>query len=332
MTDHPYPLIASAQKGESFAKVLERLEQYEADAVILKVEFDWIKAGANNALEAAYKVLVQQPFFWNGGAKDLSFQEKEYIDHYFHPMCHTVAGALKRFQKLVQQGRAPGALRDAIIAFLTEAAPLGERVGALKSKIGKRPPAVTKTSIEREERDAKAMTCQCCARGILAETGVIAHHGYQRPGMGWQTDSCFGARALPFEVSRDNLGEYIEAIKARIERTEIAIIATTNETNKLAFTFQDKAKPRSYGRYDETTIFVNRATFPEALEVYRASAPYPAHRDPSFDRLKAERLANLEGELRHLQAHLIRQQGRYNGWKQTHRREGDAWVALECVA
>ena len=47
-------------------------------------------------------------------------------------------------------------------------------------------------------------TCQICGRAILAKTGLIAHHGYQRPdGRGYQTASCPGARELPYEVSRD---------------------------------------------------------------------------------------------------------------------------------
>ena len=28
-------------------------------------------------------------------------------------------------------------------------------------------------------------------------------HGYERPGHGWQTGSCMGAKNLPFEVDRD---------------------------------------------------------------------------------------------------------------------------------
>lgn len=46
-------------------------------------------------------------------------------------------------------------------------------------------------------------TCQICARPILSKLGLIAHHGYQRPGGGWQTASCIGARHLPYEVSCD---------------------------------------------------------------------------------------------------------------------------------
>lgn len=55
-----------------------------------------------------------------------------------------------------------------------------------------------------------AMTCQCCGRPIMAKGGTVAHHGYERPAYGYQTASCFGARALPFEVSRDALGEWLD--------------------------------------------------------------------------------------------------------------------------
>jgi hypothetical protein len=55
-------------------------------------------------------------------------------------------------------------------------------------------------------------TCQICERTIKAKTGVIAHHGYQRPGDGWQTASCFGARNLPYEVSCDRIQPYIDMV------------------------------------------------------------------------------------------------------------------------
>lgn len=55
--------------------------------------------------------------------------------------------------------------------------------------------------------------CQICERDIKARTGVIAHHGYQRPGDGWQTASCFGARKLPYEESCDAIQPYIDTVK-----------------------------------------------------------------------------------------------------------------------
>ncbi|MEO1658133.1 MAG: hypothetical protein AAFR65_10445 [Pseudomonadota bacterium] len=67
-------------------------------------------------------------------------------------------------------------------------------------------------------------TCQICARAIKANTGVIAHHGYQRPhGWGHQTASCPGSRELPFEESCAALRGYIEhtlrPAKAQAEAT-----------------------------------------------------------------------------------------------------------------
>lgn len=59
-------------------------------------------------------------------------------------------------------------------------------------------------------------TCQICGRDIKANTGVIAHHGYQRPdrGSGWQTASCFGARHKPYEVACDAIPLAIGRAKA----------------------------------------------------------------------------------------------------------------------
>lgn len=67
-------------------------------------------------------------------------------------------------------------------------------------------------------------TCQICGREIKSKNGVIAHHGYRRPEYGWQTQSCFGARHLPYELSCgaiplaiDHLKEYIKATKKALE-------------------------------------------------------------------------------------------------------------------
>lgn len=55
--------------------------------------------------------------------------------------------------------------------------------------------------------------CQICARDIKAKTGVIAHHGYTRPGYGWQTESCMGARYPSYEESRDRIPAVLDAYK-----------------------------------------------------------------------------------------------------------------------
>lgn len=65
--------------------------------------------------------------------------------------------------------------------------------------------------------------CQICEREIKANTGVIAHHGYQRPdrGSGWQTASCFGARYLPYEKSCDRIAPYIQMVTEYVENQKL---------------------------------------------------------------------------------------------------------------
>jgi hypothetical protein len=65
--------------------------------------------------------------------------------------------------------------------------------------------------------------CQICGRAIKAKSGVIAHHGYTRPGHGWgQTRSCAGARHLPYDVAHDVLDMELEAMAKRISEAEAA--------------------------------------------------------------------------------------------------------------
>jgi hypothetical protein len=68
-------------------------------------------------------------------------------------------------------------------------------------------------------------TCQICGREIKAKKGIIAHHGYQRPGQGWQTSSCFGARWRPYEVACDALPPAIESCERFIAMQEVALAA-----------------------------------------------------------------------------------------------------------
>lgn len=66
-------------------------------------------------------------------------------------------------------------------------------------------------------------TCQICGRAIKAAKGLIAHHGYRRPGHGWQTASCFGAKYRPYEVACDALPPAIKSLEAYIEHERIAL-------------------------------------------------------------------------------------------------------------
>jgi len=323
------PARFSRANAADFLKGLEALDRYEGEGLLIKTEHDWLKAAFNNAFEKAWQTTVREPFFNDGRYKERTFAEQELESKLgLYPQTHTVSGYLKKVEKATA---ADGPMRTAMLSILRELVHVGARVVAAKALIGKRPPSKTsKTAIAQAERDAKAMTCQCCGRGILAETGVIAHHGFERPGTGWQTDSCYGARELPFEVSRDALGTYIEMIKQRIVWANESHARVEAEQGALTLRFRAKDAKRSMlgGGYEETVIAVTRATFDAAYAEYLEKVAYRHSPDPTFDRIKAATLRQIESELKHLEQHRVQQQARYDGWSQTHERAGDLWVTL----
>lgn len=79
------------------------------------------------------------------------------------------------------------------------------------------------------QQQAPPQTCQICGRAIaVSPTGIIAHHGYTRPGAGWQTPSCFGARKPSYQLSRDALGPYInltQAFKDRQDAERVSLLS-----------------------------------------------------------------------------------------------------------
>jgi hypothetical protein len=100
-------------------------------------------------------------------------------------------------------------------------------------------------------------TCQICGRQIKANTGLIAHHGYQRPGQGWQTASCFGARWRPYEVACDALPPAITSISDYIAMREKAfaeLIASPPEV----LTFEKGTWNWKRGAHDKETVTVTR--------------------------------------------------------------------------
>lgn len=95
-------------------------------------------------------------------------------------------------------------------------------------------------------------TCQICARRIMSRVGVIAHHGYTRPGDGWQSASCYGARHLAWEKSCAIIPLAIKAVEAHLatvtraaERHEASppAILTRLDWNKRTV---DVAKPADF--------------------------------------------------------------------------------------
>lgn len=145
-----------------------------------------------------------------------------------------------------------------------------------------------------------ARTCQICGRPIFAGRGMIAHHGYERPGHGYQTASCFGALKLPFEVDRGALGEWIEIIKEYIQNAKAR--AALLETRPKISVKVDKRDAAGRACYDHKG---RRIT--EWVDMNPGDADY--------DRRLGIEQAQTESRLRHLELDLRDQTKRFNDWK-----------------
>lgn len=101
-------------------------------------------------------------------------------------------------------------------------------------------------------------TCQICERDIKARTGFIAHHGYQRPGGGWQTESCWGARHLPYEVSCDQIQPCIDYIKKFVSnQRKIVIDLMQNPPESITDIAYIGATPKTFARPEGFDAVVN---------------------------------------------------------------------------
>lgn len=179
-------------------------------------------------------------------------------------------------------------------------------------------------SAERKAaRDRAAMTCQCCGRRYLANTGVIAHHAYRRPGDGWQTPSCMGARYAPFEQSRDRLGYLVDWYRDQHKAHVASREAVANETEGFTLSYTDYTAPRDprFG-HPSISFIVTRTTF-DALtfehgEKVRHRGVPGSNFWVSFDVEKITELRNRDRTIANILSEWKHQTWRYATWKQTH--------------
>jgi hypothetical protein len=111
-------------------------------------------------------------------------------------------------------------------------------------------------------------TCQICGREIGTTMGVIAHHGYTRPGHGWQTSSCWGAKHVAYEVGHDALDSLIPVIQAQLSlHTEQLADWLANPPATITFT-KDGSYNFQTRKYNKIEVTVERpADFDPKAEV-----------------------------------------------------------------
>jgi hypothetical protein len=174
---------------------------------IPNAEYNALKTDLNRAIEEAFREGLNRHYLQirhNAPTPDqFGFETTKGKEAYYAtPMVHNLAGAYAKF--------APHASGNQYLTewttMLKEWLPWGQVMADLKNKIAKRgdqrlQPAQPKaTTVNPDQIRA---TCACCFRSQAVVRGGrgMAHHGYQRPGLGYQTKSCMGVSYQPYELS-----------------------------------------------------------------------------------------------------------------------------------
>lgn len=194
-------------------------------------------------------------------------------------------------------------------------------------------PTTRPRSAKQMAKDAKARTCQICGRPIFAEIGVIAHHGYERPGDGYQTASCPGARELPFEASKLVLVSHIASMREHLaemravrkgtaaEQVGVFVSYRTPEIGENGRQVHWSGRPQ----YLQKAFTITRATT-DAIKAahvhyfsYSAGHLYGVEAGGEFDALLQRDLKERDAKIVATRIYIDRQQKRADGWKQLER-------------
>lgn len=174
---------------------------------------------------------------------------------------------------------------------------------------------------KQREADEKARTCQICGRPIFAETGLIAHHGYQRPGEGYQTESCQGARELPFESSKAILEQHIRLQAEILTGMRIARNATAAETQPVDLSYEVTrrfdGKPiyhRGSPLRDLVQFSVTRETFADMQAAHPGYFSLSYSGRYTFDEVLSRELAQRDSRIAQQKDYLTWQRGRAAAW------------------
>lgn len=313
------PLLSDRRAGTLIGAV-KVLEDGIAAGSVRNVDFNDAKDTINRAIEEGAAAFLTTGPHSNKHPQSDWWLAAYACEAFVHGASNVVA-ALKR-AKAYQTSLIP------YTTFLTQLLPLVALIQVAKPLIVKRQDQPKVVSPKQAAKLAKSMTCQCCGRAIFAETGVIAHHGYQRPGGGWQTASCAGARELPFEVNRDALGKLIVYLKSWKARAVKGLADAKAERISLTIIFSDYSQKRdAYGRRPTKEIEVTRATFDavkaENANNFRSNGIYY-----DFDYVKENDICSRASAIKKISDEIAVQTQRYNGWKQTHEWNNDTWKKI----
>lgn len=273
-----FPLLLSdARQPDRIRAAIDLFRDGIAAAGIRNVDFQEAKSRLGRALEQAWERQVGAPFFhagrWAEQPEPVQALNQSCNPHSLHDLLSVA--------KRLEASDAAGPAVDAMRALTAEVLPLAEAARELKGLVVKgRAPAPPKPVNPDQIRG----TCSCCFRDTaVIDTGRMAHHGYQRPGDGYQSASCAGVRFPPLEVSTEGLEWLIWSTSEKLG-TDRERLSRRDEMTTITYEAHEKGKlvPRKVSRGEEGWD-----------KTFRAWTRMMEHAVQSGERL----LDHLEGEL-----------------------------------
>lgn len=184
---------------------------------IRKVELDTLKSVLNGACSATWeKHYVDVYLNQTHEQRDASPMSKDEEDLYYKDKgFRNMPLIVKKYAKLAHKS----SLISMAVQIATEYALFKDIMDHLKTNTtaGRAPSLNIKPINPNQVRG----TCGWCLRNIAIEkTGLMSHHGFTRPGVGYQTQSCNGVSYKNLEVSLDGLQARIKATEQEKEKLE----------------------------------------------------------------------------------------------------------------
>ena len=323
------PHLSERRSGQ-FERSVAELQAAVAAGMVPNKMFVDMKDIINRAIGEAAEAFLKSGPHIKGRNGEPHPQSDWWLDAYdadaFVGGAHNLPAALKRAKKHSDL--------SAYVEFISAMLPLREMLESAKPLIKKRGELPPVRSAAQIADDSKRMHCQACGRAILANMGSIAHHGYERPGWGYQSASCFGAKRLPFEADRAALGEMIVFMRDRLARNEKHRAAIKAEKKPIVFEYEEQLigpqRHQQFGRWVKWPMVklsfdVSRKSFKEFAKGPGRSVCY----GQDYEDYKARHVEWLSSSINNLRAHIKEEQARYDGWKASHKWEGGEWVALK---
>jgi hypothetical protein len=225
---------------------------------IRKVHYDQARSHLGRALEKAWSCHFSERFTHGGKILDLPDEVRDLYYSINLGGLHSVPATAKKLVKSDLDHPAVQAMREVIEQVM----PLAKVNADLKPLVIKgRVPAKPKPVNPDQERG----TCSCCQRDIALKGQGMAHHGYQRPGDGYQTSSCEGVNFPNLEKSLDGLHFMITVVDGRLARAQDRL-EKVGEVTKLM-------DPTHRPRPNEAPRIVKKGEegFPYLLSRYKSS-------------------------------------------------------------